>query len=279
MVIAILVVVGLCLGSFVNALVWRLHEQSQTKNKKKLRGLSVVHGRSICPHCEHQLKTIDLVPVFSWLSLRGRCRYCKKPISWQYPLVELIAAGLLVFSYAAWPYTIQDWSKPEIAIFGVWTLIVTGFLALAVYDIRWYILPDKIVLPLTAIGVIMVGLIAVTYHDVTIIWEAIIGMGVIFGLFYLLFQLSKGKWIGGGDVKLAVVLGLLAGTFMKALLLLFLASVLGTIYGVVLATVGKQKMSRKLRVPFGPFLIIAVVIVVLFGTDIIDWYTDIILAV
>jgi leader peptidase (prepilin peptidase)/N-methyltransferase len=279
MVIIFLVLLGLCLGSFVNALVWRLHEQSQTKNAKKLRELSVLHGRSVCPHCNHQLKAIDLIPVLSWLSLKGKCRYCKKAISRQYPLVELLTAGLLVLSYVVWPYTLQGWSGPEIAIFGLWTAILTGFVALTVYDLRWYTLPNKIVFPLTALGVAFVGLLAITYQDINIVGEAILGMGVIFGLFYLLFQVSKEKWIGGGDVKLAVLLGLLAGGFMEVLLLLFLASVCGTLYSVILATLGKQKLSRKLQIPFGPFLIAATIIVVLFGLDIINWYSDLILSV
>src|SRR5580700_9634934 len=113
MIIVVLAVLGLCLGSFVNALVWRLHEQSnpkqKTKNKKQkakqlsANELSILRGRSMCPDCHHQLAAKDLVPVISWLDLRGKCRYCHRPISIQYPLVELATAGLFVFSYFFWP--------------------------------------------------------------------------------------------------------------------------------------------------------------------------------
>lgn len=278
MTIALLIIIGLCLGSFVNALVWRLYEQSKTKNKKKLQELSIVHGRSICPDCKHQLAFWDLVPVVSWLSLRGKCRYCHKPIK-DNPLVEIILPLVLVGSYVAWPYTLQDWSNLEMLIFGIWTLILTGFAALAVYDIRWYLLPNKIVFPVSGLSAVMVGLIALTYKDSSVIWEAILGMGIVFGLFYFLYQFSKGKWIGGGDVKLGVALGLLAGGIVEALLLLFISSVLGTLYGAFLATVGRQKLSRKLRIPFGPFLLIAATLVVLFGSDIIHWYTDLVLSI
>lgn len=278
MVIIFLILFGLCLGSFVNALVWRLHEQSQTKGKKKMRELSISKGRSQCPHCGYVLAAKDLVPVFSWLSLGGKCRYCKKPISRQYPVVELLGASMLVVSYIWWPYASQ-WDILESVIFAVWALIVTGFLALAVYDARWYLLPDKIVYPLTVLGAVFVGLLAASHNDTAVIRDAAIGAFVIFALFYSIYQFSGGKWIGGGDVKLAILLGALAGGLLKAMLLLFFASVLGTFYGVLLSTAGGQKLNHKLRIPFGPFLIVAVIIVVLFGTDITNWYSDLILSV
>jgi len=281
MVIAILIVLGLCLGSFVNALTWRLHEQSLVKDKKKRKVLSVVKGRSQCSKCGHKLAAKDLVPLVSWLSLRGKCRYCHKPIQ-DSPLVEVILPIVLVISYLAWPYAGLDnvWSNTEIAAFGGWVLLATGLLALAVYDLRWYLLPDKIVFPLTTLGVVFVGLLVASYGgDWDVARDAALGALVIFSIFYVLFQVSGGKWIGGGDVKLAILLGLLAGGFLEALLLLFVASVLGSLYGVVLGTIGGQKMSRKLRIPFGPFLITAAFVVVLFGTDIVNWYSDLILSV
>lgn len=277
MVIVFLVVVGLCLGSFVNAFTWRLHEQSKTTDKKKLKELSISKGRSKCTHCGHQLAAKDLIPVLSWLSLSGKCRYCKKPISWQYPLVELAGAVLLVASYIWWPYAIE--SSLEIALFGLWAVIATGFLALTVYDARWYLLPDKIVFPLTAIGGIFVALLAVQYDTTAVLRDAAIGALVVFGLFYGLHQLSQGKWIGGGDVKLAVLLGALAGGLVNAMLLLFIASVLGAAYGVAASTIGGQKLTRKLRIPFGPFLIVATIVTVLFGASIVDWYSELILSV
>src|SRR5579864_137748 len=105
MIYVVLVVLGLSLGSFVNALVWRLHEQeSVTKRRKSKKvDLSILHGRSICPNCHHELAVRDLVPVLSWLSLKGTCRYCGKPISWQYPIVEAATASLFILSYVYWP--------------------------------------------------------------------------------------------------------------------------------------------------------------------------------
>src|SRR5690242_7308270 len=110
-----LVVLGLCLGSFVNALVWRLHEQEELKIakpkgwRKRLRELSIMRGRSMCPHCRYQLAVVDLVPVVSWLSLRGKCRYCSKPIGWQYPVVEAGVAVLFALSYVWWPLALHGY--------------------------------------------------------------------------------------------------------------------------------------------------------------------------
>lgn len=151
MIIAVLVVWGLCLGSFVNALVWRLHEQA--KKQKKETTLSITKGRSMCPHCRHNLSWRDLIPVFSWLRLRGKCRYCKKPISGQYPLVELMTATLFVGSYLFWPLDLQavgDWTH-----FGLWLVILTGFMALLVYDLKWMLLPNRIMYPLFVVGALL----------------------------------------------------------------------------------------------------------------------------
>jgi leader peptidase (prepilin peptidase)/N-methyltransferase len=274
-----LIFLGLCLGSFVNALVWRIHEQSKTKDKKKLRELSILRGRSQCTDCGHQLTAIDLVPVFSWLSTRGKCRYCKKSISAQYPLVEVLAAALITASYVFWPYASPAWTGAEIATFGLWTIILTGLLALCVYDIRWYLLPDRIVFPLIVLGVMYAVALSVARTDEMILLEAGLGAFTVFGVFWLLFQFSKGAWIGGGDVKLAILLGLLAGSVMNALLLIFLASILGTMYAVLLGVIKKQKITGKMRIPFGPFLILATYIVVLFGAEIVEWYAAFILSV
>jgi len=277
MIIVLLTVLGLVFGSFVNAFVWRLHEQElllskKSPSKKQLARLSITRGRSMCPHCHHELAARDLIPVVSWIMLGGKCRYCAKPISWQYPLVELLTAALFVVSYQCWPLTLQGLGLMQ---FVFWLLFITAFMSLAVYDLRWLLLPNRIVYPLIVIAVVEATLVAVLDNSWRDALNAAIGALIISGLFYLLFQVSSGNWIGGGDVKLAVVLGLLAGTLLKALLVLFFASLIGTV--VSLPASLKANKGLTLRIPFGPFLLSATVIVVLFGSSIVHWYTKTIL--
>jgi prepilin signal peptidase PulO-like enzyme (type II secretory pathway) len=275
MITLALLLLGLCFGSFVNAFVWRLHQQSKTGGKKsKATGeqrsaqYSILRGRSMCPHCRHGLAARDLVPVLSWLSLKGKCRYCGKPVSWQYPLVETFTATLFVLSYVFWPYGFEAAGMLQ---FAVWLIVLTGFVALIVYDLRWMLLPNRIVYPLIGLVLFQILVLSiVSGSGVAVIVEATWGLVFSGGIFYVLFQISQGRWIGGGDVKLGFLLGLLVGGPAKSLLMLFLASFLGTLVATPLLLSGKA--TRKTRIPFGPFLIIAAIIVQLFGPRLISWY-------
>jgi prepilin signal peptidase PulO-like enzyme (type II secretory pathway) len=275
MIIVILALLGLVFGSFVNAFVWRLHEQELLLEKKKkptkkqLGKFSILKGRSMCPDCQHELVAKDLVPVLSWLSLRGKCRYCAKPISWQYPVVEVVTSLLFILSYWYWPASITGL---EVQHFVVWLGFIVMFMALAVYDLHWFLLPNRVVYPLIIVATVETVVLALYGHQISLVLQPALGALVIAGTFWVLFQVSNGGWIGGGDVKLAVVLGLLAGTPVKALLVLFFSSVIGTICSIPLLLKGKSAM--KLKVPFGPFLLAATVVVVLFGTSFIDWYSQ-----
>ncbi|MEK9196125.1 MAG: prepilin peptidase, partial [Patescibacteria group bacterium] len=143
MIVGILIVLGLCFGSFVNALVWRVYQQSLPKAKRpKKVDLSIQKGRSVCPNCHHVLGWQDLLPVISWLGLRGKCRYCSKPILWQYPLVEILTAVIFVISYLFWPF---EFTGTEVVIFGLWLAVVVNLVALAVYDVKWMLLPNRLV--------------------------------------------------------------------------------------------------------------------------------------
>ncbi|HTH72241.1 MAG TPA: prepilin peptidase [Candidatus Pristimantibacillus sp.] len=263
MIVFLLIVFGLIFGSFVNALVWRLHEHRDW-----------VKERSECPNCHHTLAAKDLVPVFSWLSLGGKCRYCHRPIP-DSPLVELSLPILFVVSYIYWP---EPLSGAGLYSFIFWLIFLVGFVALAVYDLKWFLLPNVIVFPLIALAVVDVAGRALLFRGG---WQDLLGSAVgaaiISGLFFLIYQFSRGRWIGFGDVKLAIVLGLLAGGSLPALLVLFIASLVGTVFSLPMVVAGRA--SRKSHLPFGPMLIIGVIVVVLFGQAIIDWYTSFVIAV
>ncbi len=278
----VLAFLGLALGSFVNALVFRLRMQSKQssaisyqasvkagKNKQK-PDYSILHGRSMCTSCHHKLAWYDLIPVMSWVMLGGMCRYCKNPISIQYPLVELATAALFIISYTFWPYSLL--TAQDSLLFALWLVFLVGFVAMAVYDLRWMILPNRLTYIFTGLAVIQVILRAIIANDMGVIASALAGLVAVGGLFYLLFQVSDGKWIGGGDVKLGFMLGLLAGGFVEGLVVVFVASLIGTVIGVPILVLSKQNLKQ--HIPFGPLLIIALIIVYLFGASLIAWYQN-----
>ncbi|MEA3453254.1 MAG: prepilin peptidase [Patescibacteria group bacterium] len=249
MIIYILIFLfGLIVGSFLNCVIFRLE-----KNKSFLK------GRSYCPNCKHVLAWYDLIPVLSFIVLKRRCHYCKKPISWQYPLVEMIT-GLLFLLII----------NPEISIISnVYYLFIISFLiVIFIYDLKHFIIPDKVLYPAIAISFLYV--IVNNQFSLIDYFSSAIGASLFFLLIYLI---SKGKWIGFGDVKLAILLGLLLG-WPRIVLALFLSFVIGGIIGLGLIILSKKKF--KSEVPFAPFLICGTLISLLWGGQIISWYLSLI---
>ena len=264
----LIAIFGLSLGSFVNALVWRMKEQEKAGNKNfKSSKYSIVNGRSMCVHCKHILSWHDLVPVFSWLAIKGRCRYCKKTISWQYPVIEVLVSILAIASIVFWPFAISsvlDWLT-----FVVWILSLVPMVALVIYDLRWMIMPTRFIYIFDILVGIFVLLLAGSIKSWDVITSAVIGSIIIGGLFWLLYQFSNGRWIGGGDVRFGFAMGAVLG-WQKAIFGLATASYLGTALILVLLVMGKYR--KKMRIPFGPFLVSATYLSMLFGQKVIDWY-------
>lgn len=266
MIILALLFFGLAFGSFINAYVWREH-LSEESPRSKFRSLSVWRGRSVCPNCRHHLAAVDLVPVLSWLWLKGKCRYCKKPISLQYPIVELATTILFMVSYLFWPGSFADTS--QIVLFIMWLWVVVSGVALTVYDLKWMLLPNRLIYPLGLFALIFALVENTQEQSFPHIASAAIGSLLFGGFFYAIYQISKGKWIGGGDVRLGFVLGLLLG-WQKSLLCLALAAYLGT--AVIIGLAATKKYSKHMKLPFGPFLLGAAFITMLWGQQMINWY-------
>ena len=266
-----LFLLGLGFGSFVNALVWRLHERDKTSGPKN-KELSVINGRSMCPHCRHTLAWYDLIPVFSWLALRGKCRYCQKPISVQYPIVELLGGLVFAGSYLFWPSVVHQ--NGQWLLLSMWLAAAVGLLALAVYDLRWMLLPNRILYPalLAAAGGRTAYLIAYQPRKTHALVLWIGSVAVASGIFWFLYITSKGKWIGYGDVRLGLVTGTLLADPYKSLLMIFLAALIGSLSAAPALAKGQKTIASRL--PFGPFLITATAICVVFGQPIIDWYKN-----
>jgi prepilin signal peptidase PulO-like enzyme (type II secretory pathway) len=270
-IILILFVLGLCFGSFINALVWRIHLQSKSSSKKKQEDLSIVHGRSMCMYCKHQLSFWDLIPVISWVALKGRCRYCHRKYQ-DTPVSELLTPLLFVFSYVFWP---MPFDAKGTTLFIFWLIFLTGFIALALYDLRWYLLPNRIIFPLYAVATIQI-IASLVFFDLGLDGLLLVFASILVGggIFYVLFQISHGKWIGGGDVKLGFLIGALLGDPLKCVLFIFLASLIGTLISLPMLATGRMKRTSHL--PFGPFLLISAFIVVLFGDSLIQAYRSLI---
>jgi len=177
---------------------------------------------------------------------------------------------LFAVSYLAWPHSLlHGW---QILEFITWLVMVVGLVALAIYDIRWMLLPNRIVSKLFMIAGISFLFQLAAGRPTAAIRDTLFGVLIGGGIFWVLYQLSQGKWIGGGDVKLGALLGFLLGSPQLAFLYLFLASILGFVW--VLPALISKKMTQTSQVPFGPFLIAAAFIVMLWGQRIIDWYTQ-----
>jgi prepilin signal peptidase PulO-like enzyme (type II secretory pathway) len=277
-----LAVLGLFFGSFAGATVWRLRARQLVEDKaageeidknefKRLKSViaPVAHDRSRCLHCHHQLAWYDLVPLMSWVSLGGRCRYCRTSIGWFEPLVELGTALFFVLSYLAWPEALQ--SPVEILQFGIWLAVGVGLIILLCYDARWFLLPDKIVFPLMGVAFVYACVIILgNDKPLEAFLSVIVSCGILSGLYFALYLVSKGAWVGFGDIKLGLVLALMLSDWQLALLALFLANIIGCI--VVLPGLVFKRLSRTSHVPFGPMLIGGFWIAGLYGRDIIDWY-------
>lgn len=259
---------GLIIGSFLNALVWRLHS-----------GESML-DRSRCPKCHHILNWYDNVPVLSYLLLKGKCRHCGVEISVQYPVVELVTSLLFVLVFLNQESRVMSQgalfitldSELLIQILRGW-FIIAVMVIVFIYDLRWYLILDKVLLSsgiaLFTMWIIEhwgTGNILEIGNWTSLIFSVLIG----FGFFGLQYFVSKGKWIGGGDVKLGILMGLALPQPSRVAAAIFLAYILGSISGVTLIIFGKKDLGSKL--PFGTFLAAGTISIMLWGNNIINWY-------
>jgi len=259
-----LFILGLCFGSFVGALTWRIH-----------KNMDFVKARSQCDICGHILEPKDLIPLFSWLYLKGKCRYCGKPISMEMPLVELTTAAIFVLSYLFWPTSLD--LAGNLVLFVTWLICSVGLVALALYDLKWMLLPSKILYPTLLVAIVgqFIYLIGYAPNKLHYGLSWLAAVAVASGIFLIIFTVSSGRWIGYGDVRLGLITGTLLQTPGKSLLMIFLASVLGSLAVLPLLATGKKSLSAKL--PYGPFLIFSTYLCIVFGDSLISWYQNLFL--
>lgn len=279
-------VLGLLVGSFAGAQVWRLRRHQLLEEKlagepyskrelKKLDVLKPVAGkadRSHCLHCGHVLAWYDLVPLLSWLSTRGRCRYCKKPIGSFEPIIELVTMAVFVMSYVWWPYQFND--AGGLMLFVLWLGALIPGAILFAYDYKWSLLPDSANYALIVLGAMFAA--TALYAGETTPLQLFGALAVLAGLYAGLYYFSRWRygedatWVGFGDVKLSLALALFALNWQIAFVIVFLANLLGTL--LVLPGIIRGAVGRRAHIPFGPLLLCATVIGALFGEVILEWY-------
>ncbi|MGB5944605.1 prepilin peptidase [Paenisporosarcina sp.] len=236
---------GLIFGSFFNVVGLRV-----PKNE------SIITPPSHCTICDRRLTFKDLVPVFSFVFLKGKCRGCGTKIHWIYPVMELTTGVLFAFAYWKIGFSLEL----IVAI-----LFISMLVIITVSDLAYMLIPDKVLLFFGALLII-----ARVFSPLEPWWDSIIGAVGGFGLLLLIAILSKGG-MGGGDIKLFAVIGLVLG-IIPTLLTLFLAAFIGAIVGVI--HLRRSKQGRKTPVPFGPSIALAAIIVYFYGTQMLDWYTN-----
>ncbi|MFA6437638.1 MAG: prepilin peptidase [Candidatus Paceibacterota bacterium] len=266
---------GICIGSFLNVLIYRLPRDISITKKT----------RSFCPKCKKKLSWWELIPLFSFLFLRGKCFKCKKNISWRYPVVELLT-GLLFLSVFFKFNTIYDlrFTINEI-VFLIYSWIIIGILiAIFFIDLEHYIIPDSLIIigSIASLLYLLINQFSIfnfqftndsrislffnklvpisnlslsNSHFINHLLFAIIGLA-FFGIIILL---TRGKGMGIGDMKLAFFMGLVLGE--KLLIALYFAFVVGALVGIILILFKKKKLNSM--VPFGPFLVVATILLML----------------
>ncbi len=274
---AVLAWLGTMFGSFAGAQVWRLRAKQLTEDQQagekinkqeiaRLKGLlrPVIKDRSECLHCHHPLAWYDLLPIISWVTLRGRCRYCSHRIGWMEPALEIGVAAVFVASYVAWPQSLN--SSLSIAAFALWLIACVLMAILFAYDTKWYLLPFSINIILIVVGAIFFVLYTLSGGNVDVpVWSTILALGLTAGLYYLFSVMG---WSGLGDSILGVSLALFLAKWELAFLAVFVANLLGCFVLIPLAARGK--LHRRLHIPFGPFLIVGSVIALLWGDELIS---------
>lgn len=257
MIYTLIFIFGASIGSFLNVVILRYNS-----------GKSIFKGGSYCFFCSKKLKWYELAPILSFLVLRGRCRGCRSKISWQYPVVEIVTGSLflLIFNFK-FSLLRQGFEGQAIfSLFYVW-LLASLLIVIAVYDFRHKIIPNKIVWLFNGLVLLLV---LRSFNEGGDFWLSFLS-GLAFSSFFaFLWLVSRGKWMGFGDAKLALGLGWLLGPTqtVSAFLISFW---LGAVVGIILMIFAKSKYSIKSQIPFGPFLIIGALVSFLLDINILNW--------
>jgi leader peptidase (prepilin peptidase) / N-methyltransferase len=278
-----LILIGLCMGSFAGAMVWRLraaqlasdkqqnepYDKAEYARLKKLNDTKTSQDHSRCLHCSYELRWYDLIPLVSWIGLGGKCRQCKTPIGRMEPILEIGVAAFFVASFALWPYTFD--TIIDVARLIVWLIAGVGLTIMFAYDSKWFLLPDRVNFTVIGLGVVT-SIIAVIQSDSPV--DVLVSIGgsvaILSGLYLVLYHVSRGQWIGFGDIKLGLGLALLLADWRLAFIALFAANLIGCLF--VLPAMALGRLKRDSHVPFGPLMIAGAVLSQFIGIYVAETY-------
>jgi leader peptidase (prepilin peptidase)/N-methyltransferase len=247
--LAILVILGLAVGSFLNVCIHRIP-----------RGQSLAHPGSRCPSCGYSLRWFDNVPVVSYTLLGGKCRKCRQPISARYPLVEVATMGLFLLHGLVFGWT---------PILVPRLVFACAMVVLFAIDLEHHLLPDAITLPGIVLGLVSSAVLPPGLRDALI--GALGGGGVLWLVGEAYYRYSGHEGMGGGDVKMLAMIGAFLG-WKLALLTLVLSSVVGSVVG--LCVILSRRGGMKFALPYGTFLALGAIVASLAGDRIVRWYVS-----
>lgn len=255
-------ILGASIGSFLSVVIYRV------KNKKP----GALFGRSMCPYCKKTLKWKYLIPILSFLMLGGKCGYCGKKISKHYFVLEILLAGLFITGFLSFNFfdikTFEiNWTILENFIF--FAVISTLLTAIFFYDLLYREIPDRFSIPAIVVGLLWT--LSFNTHSRS---SVLIALGIIIVFFGGQIALSKGRWLGGGDLRVGAIMAVLLGA-QQLTLALIIAYFIGALYSLPLIITGKA--NGKTAIPFGPFLIIATFLSMFFGEELVRFYLTTIL--
>lgn len=240
-ILAFVFIYGILIGSFLNVCILRIPE-----------GESIITGRSHCDQCNGKIKWYDLIPIFSYMILRGRCRNCKIKISIQYPMIEALNGILYVLVFYYLGINVLS---------ALYCLVISALIVLSMIDLRTNTIPFGINIFIACMGIVR---LAIDYQH---FYFYILGFFAVSSILYLIYLITKGNGIGGGDIKLMAVAGLVLG--WKLILLAFF---LGCIYGSIVHPIRMRIQKQSKVLAFGPYLSIGIVTAMFFGNEMIHWY-------
>lgn len=257
LILFIIFITGLSIGSFLNVVIFRLETEDE-----------IINSRSKCLSCGHQLAWKDLFPLLSFAFLRGKCRYCKAKISWQYPLVEL-SAGLVLSVLFFQHFALGEVYFANLLVFALLSFVFFALIIIFVFDLKYYIIPDRVVYSAIVAATIWSLSTSCFSNDPSIFFNNLFAAIISGGFFLSLVLTTRGKGMGGGDIKLGFLMGMILGP-VNVILALFIAFISGAVIGVFLMALGKKGMKSML--PFGPFLVFGFLASYFYSDQILNWY-------